>query len=98
MYTKLTPTEFNLGYDLHDWQYVGGVLQATFRGTSYLAAAQLILRIADAAEHAEHHPDVDLRYPGSVQVRLMTHAVNGVTTRDTDLAAIISGIAGPFVS
>jgi len=97
MHKTLTPTEFNNDYDLHDWQYVGGVLQATFRGKTYRAAAELILKIADAAENAEHHPDIDLRYPGWVQVRLVTHEVSAVTTRDTDLAATISGLASPFV-
>lgn len=53
----------------------------------------LIDRIGAAAEAANHHPDLDLRY-GAVEVRLSSHDEAGVTERDLALARTISGLAG----
>ncbi len=49
--------------------------------------------IARAADDRDHHPDVDLRYPGVVLVGLQTHTGGGVTQLDVDLARAISGLA-----
>ena len=45
-----------------------------------------------AADSANHHPDVDLRYP-SVTVRLTTHEIHGLSDRDASLAREISSLA-----
>ena len=42
---------------------------------------------------ANHHPDLDLRY-GHVEVRLLSHDVFALTSRDLSLAGTISAIAG----
>jgi 4a-hydroxytetrahydrobiopterin dehydratase len=52
----------------------------------------LVDRIGAAAEAANHHPDVDLRYT-AVEVRLTSHDAGGVTERDLDLARTISALA-----
>jgi 4a-hydroxytetrahydrobiopterin dehydratase len=49
----------------------------------------LVGRIGAAAEAANHHPDLDLRY-SAVEVRLTSHDEGGVTERDLDLARTIS--------
>lgn len=48
--------------------------------------------IADAAEAAGHHPDVDLRFP-HVDISLTTHDAGSITDKDIDLATEISQIA-----
>lgn len=53
----------------------------------------LIDRIGAAAEAANHHPDLDLRYT-AVEVRLSSHDEGGVTGRDLALARTISDLAG----
>ena len=68
-------------------------IEADFAGRSFTAAAELVASIAAAADRADHHPDVQLRYPGCVHVVLTTHAANGVTDADTGLAAEISALA-----
>jgi 4a-hydroxytetrahydrobiopterin dehydratase len=92
-YTGLTADEFDALDGLGDWRYQLQAIHATFRAGSFPAGAQLVSAIADAAERAGHHPDVDLRYPGRVHVVLTTHATGGVTTHDTELAATISSLA-----
>jgi 4a-hydroxytetrahydrobiopterin dehydratase len=92
-YTSLTADEFATLEGLADWRYGLGAIHATFAAPSFPAGAALVAAIADAAERAVHHPDVDLSYPGRVHVVLTTHATGGLTTADTDLAREITGLA-----
>ncbi|MCO1653620.1 VOC family protein [Pseudonocardia humida] len=78
---------------LDDWRYLLDSIQATFTAADYAAAAALVAAVAGAAEAADHHPDVDLRYPGTVRVVLTTHATGSVTTADVDLARTVSALA-----
>ena len=92
-YTKLTPDEFASLEGLDDWRFAMNAIHATFLLPSFPAAGELMRSIAEAAEQAQHHPDVDVRYPGRVRVVLTTHAAGGLTTADVDLAKQISGLA-----
>jgi 4a-hydroxytetrahydrobiopterin dehydratase len=92
-YTEVTPEEFDALDGLDDWRVVLNRAEATFRAGTFPAAASLIGAIADAAEAAEHHPDLSLRYPDRVGVVLTTHATNGLSTMDVDLARQISSLA-----
>ncbi len=37
-------------------------IQRVFRFPDFKAAMQFVNKIADAAEQANHHPDIDIRY------------------------------------
>ena len=78
---------------LDDWRFVLGAIHADFRAGSYPAAASLASGVAEAAEAAQHHPDIDVRYPDRVRIVLTTHATGGLTTRDVELARQISALA-----
>ena len=67
-------------------------LHARFKTGSFVKGLELVTRITEAAEEANHHPDVVLTYP-QVDVDLSSHDVGGVTSRDLDLARRISAIA-----
>ncbi len=92
-HTSVTPTEIAETEGLADWRVLLQTLVAQFHTGSFPAAAALVSAITDAAEVAGHHPDLDVRYPGRVRVRLTTHATGGLTTRDVDLARTISRLA-----
>lgn len=77
---------------LHDWRPVLGALRTRFATGSFVAGLDFVTRVTEAAEEANHHPDVDLRYP-HVDVALSSHDVGGMTQRDVDLARRISEIA-----
>ena len=49
-------------------------------------------RVADLAEAAGHHPDIDIRY-NRVRIGLTTHDEGGVTDKDLRLAGQIEGVA-----
>lgn len=93
--TKLVrATDFAARDDLPDWRFLLRRLEATFRAGTFEAATRFAAEVAAAATAADHHPDLDVRYPGRVHVVLTTHAAGGeVTTADVELAATISRLA-----
>ncbi len=77
---------------LPDWRMESDVLHAGFETGSFSKGLDLVNRIGAAAEERNHHPDIELTY-SRVGVRLYSHDVGGVTSRDIDLAGVISGLA-----
>jgi 4a-hydroxytetrahydrobiopterin dehydratase len=92
-YTAVSPPQFADLPDLDDWRYVLGGIHAHFRAGSFSGAAALASAIAAAADAADHHPDLEIRYPDRVRVFLTTHATGGLTTLDVDVARTISHLA-----
>ena len=92
-YTIVTAEQFAATAGLDDWRYLLGAIHADFRAGSFPGATGLCVAIADAAESAVHHPDIDVRYPDRVRVMLTTHAAGRLTTHDVDLAHTISALA-----
>jgi len=91
-YTHVTAPEFD-ALGLADWRYGLASIQATFRAGSFPAATAFANAVAELAERHQHHPDIDVRYPDRVIVRLTTHDVEDLTTHDADLARAVSEIA-----
>ncbi len=87
----LTTTQV-LDAGLADWRLLAQALHARFRTGAFAAGAAFVAAVAEVAEQANHHPDVTLTSPW-VDVRLLSHDVSGITSRDVDLARRISGIA-----
>lgn len=78
---------------LRGWQRQGKAIQRIFEFPDFKAAMQFVNKIADAAEHANHHPDIDIRY-NKVTMALISHDSGGVTQRDVKMAKRINEIAG----
>ena len=77
---------------LADWRPLLGVIRARFMTGDFATGLAFVNAVGQAAEAANHHPDVDLRY-GHVTITLTSHDVGGKTQRDVDLARQISEIA-----
>src|ERR1700733_6686599 len=92
MTERISPQEFLEAAGVDDWRGVSGAACAYFRTGSFRTGVALVNAIGQLADAANHHPDVDLRYP-SVVVRLVTHDVGGLSARDVDLARQISAAA-----
>ena len=92
-YQRVTPASFAEMDGLADWRFVLGAIRAQFRARSFPDGAALVEAIASAAESANHHPDLALRYPGHVDVTLSTHATGGLSDADVALARTISSLA-----
>ena len=78
--------------ELKDWRVLFDALHARFRTEDFETGLKLVKKIGKAADKADHHPDIDLSYT-KVDVRLSSHDVGGVTTRDIELARTISELA-----
>jgi len=59
--------------------------------SSFPAAIAVVDRVAEAAEAADHHPDIDIRWR-TLTFRCVTYSANGVTNRDIRLAERIDRI------
>ena len=77
---------------LDDWRKLAQALHARFLTGDFVTGLRFVTAVADAAERANHHPDVTLTYP-FVDVKLVSHDVDQVTQRDVDLARQITEIA-----
>jgi 4a-hydroxytetrahydrobiopterin dehydratase len=74
--------------ELPGWEREDDVITKTFELPSFRDAISFVTRIADRAEAADHHPDLDIRYR-KVRVALSTHDAGGLTDLDFDLAGEI---------
>ena len=77
---------------LDDWRKLAQALHARFRTGDFVTGLRFVTAVTEAAESANHHPDVTLTYP-FVDLRLISHDVGELTRRDLDLARRISDIA-----
>jgi len=71
-----------------DWQLESGELVRTFLFKDFRASLAFVNKVGDIAEHAGHHPDIDIRY-NKVRLALVTHDAGGITQKDFDLAAAV---------
>jgi 4a-hydroxytetrahydrobiopterin dehydratase len=70
---------------LPNWQIEGGELVRAFKFEDFLAAMRFVNKVAELAEAAGHHPDIDIRY-NKVRLALVTHDAGGLTKKDFDLS------------
>lgn len=64
------------------------VIRRTIGLPGFPDAITLVNDIAQAAEQADHHPDIDIRY-NTVHLALSTHSEGALTDKDMALAARI---------
>ena len=74
--------------NLPGWSRRGGTLTKTYKFRTFPDAIDFVTRIADRAEAANHHPDIDIRYT-RVTCTLSTHDAGGITQKDIALAGEI---------
>ena len=68
------------------WTEVDGALERTFRFRDFAEALAFVNRVGAAAEEADHHPDVVIRW-NEVTLRWWTHSRGAITERDRAMAA-----------
>ena len=70
------------------WTRDGDELSATVKLHDFAAALQFVNAVGAAAEAANHHPDIDIRW-NTVHLTLSTHDSGGLTLLDLALASAI---------
>ena len=90
----LTESEVAVALErLDGWERSGDAIARTIVTDGFLAAAALVNSVAEAAEAADHHPDVCITRYRHVTFTLTTHAAKAITRRDTELATEIDRLA-----
>jgi 4a-hydroxytetrahydrobiopterin dehydratase len=77
--------------ELHGWSRDGDMIVKTYELPTFMDAIAFVERVADLAEAADHHPDIDIRYR-KVRIALSTHDAGGITQKDFDLAGDVEAV------
>jgi len=94
MATVLSQTELTDALaGLPDWSGDTNGIERAVQAPTFLDGIRLVDAVAEAAEAADHHPDIDIRWR-TVRFRLATHSAGGVTENDVALARRIDELAG----
>ncbi len=78
---------------LPGWERDGDSIVKQYQCATFPDAIAFVVRIGFFAEHANHHPDLDIRWR-NVRVALSTHDAGGITDKDFALAREIESAAG----
>jgi 4a-hydroxytetrahydrobiopterin dehydratase len=90
----LTDDEIDRGLaNLDGWTREANAIRRTITCADFRGAIALVDAVADAAEAANHHPDIEVRRYRRVTFTLTTHAAKAITARDLELAGEIDGLA-----
>lgn len=73
---------------LPGWRLENKEIVRTFEFPDFRAAMQFVNAVAERAETAGHHPDIDIRY-NKVRLALTSHDAGGLTERDLKMAGML---------
>jgi 4a-hydroxytetrahydrobiopterin dehydratase len=76
---------------LPQWKLVGEEIVREFLFADFVAAMGFVNRVAEQAEKAQHHPDIDIRY-NKVRLALVTHDKGGLTDQDMKMASVADSL------
>lgn len=92
---KMTPPEIDAALkSVPEWSLVGEAIQRTYQFPDFLSSMRFVNAVADAAERAQHHPDLIIRY-NKVTLTLATHDAGGITGKDFALAQAADALVPP---
>ena len=92
---KLTDAELTaLLSEMEGWTSLGNAIHKEFGFPGFRGAIAFVNRVAERAESAGHHPDIEIHF-NRVIVSLTTHDAGGVTAKDIELARAIERVAEP---
>ena len=90
----LSEEEIAQRLDASEWERDGDAIAREWKFDDFAAAKAFVDRAAEAAEEANHHPDILLHGWNKVRLTLMTHSEGGLTENDFDMAGRFDGLAG----
>ena len=84
--TRLDEAGLTRLLDAGAWRRESAAITRTFTFRGFKGAMAFANRIAEAANAANHHPDIHIEAYRSVRVVLTTHATGGLSDADVELA------------
>jgi len=79
---------------LPEWTREGATIRRSVARGDFRGAVALLNAVAEAAEAANHHPDLHITGYRNVSFELSTHAAKALTRRDIELATEIDRLVG----
>jgi 4a-hydroxytetrahydrobiopterin dehydratase len=90
--SELSPEEVQESLrSLPRWKLEGKEIVRSYEFPDFAGAMGFVNRVAEKAEKADHHPDIDIRY-NKVRLALVSHDKGGLTKRDMAMAATIDSL------
>ena len=74
------------------WRRAGDSIVRDVECKGFHSAMALANAVADAANEANHHPDIFIHDYKHVRLTLSTHSAGGITENDFALAGMIDGL------
>ncbi len=75
-----------------EWERTGDEIVREWTFSDFAAAMAFANRVADAAEVANHHPDILVHGWNKVRLSLTNHSAGGLTDVDFDMARRFDGL------
>jgi len=75
------------------WRREGSEIVREWRFDDFTAAMEFVNRVAEAAEAANHHPDILVYGWNKVRLSLTNHSAGGLTEADFEMADRIDQLA-----
>jgi 4a-hydroxytetrahydrobiopterin dehydratase len=89
----LSPEKVREGLrSLPDWKVEGKEIVRHYEFPDFAAAMVFVNQVAEKAEKAGHHPDIDIRY-NKVRLALVSHDQGGLTQRDMKMAQALETLS-----
>jgi 4a-hydroxytetrahydrobiopterin dehydratase len=76
---------------LPQWKLEGKEIVRRYEFPDFAAAMVFVNQVAEKAEGADHHPDIDIRY-NKVRLALVSHDQGGLTSRDMKMAQTLNSL------
>ncbi len=76
-----------------EWRREGDEIVRDWKFEDFAEAMAFVNRVAEAAEDANHHPDILVHGWNRVRLSVTNHAQGGLTEADFKLAATVDGLA-----
>jgi 4a-hydroxytetrahydrobiopterin dehydratase len=92
----LSDAEIERQLEGSQWRREGDTIVRDYSLADFVAAIELVDRVADEAEAANHHPDILVHGWNKVRLTLSTHSAGGLTDADFALAERIDEPVEPF--
>jgi len=79
--------------ELDGWERQGETITKTYTFKGFKGAMAFANKVAEAANAANHHPDIHVEAYKTVRIVLTTHITKGISQADIDLAKAIDALA-----
>jgi 4a-hydroxytetrahydrobiopterin dehydratase len=82
----LSDAEVDEKLDGSDWEREGDEIVRNWKFNDFAEAIAFVNRVAEAAEEANHHPDILVHGWNKVRLSLTNHSAGGLTAVDFEMA------------